>query len=105
VDLIALKPKRKVGSMCRTATLWRLSRPRARRRRALPDPNVIIPSDHVAEADQLIAAIDALHERRRGGHEERLEPAALARCDTRPLCLARPRRSMIERGRRCFVVL
>lgn len=30
---------------------------------SLPDPNVIIPPDHVAEADQLITAIHALHER------------------------------------------
>ncbi len=30
---------------------------------SLPDPNIIIPPDHVAEADQLIAAIHALHER------------------------------------------
>ena len=30
---------------------------------SLPDPDVIIPPDHVAEADQLIAAIHALHER------------------------------------------
>ncbi len=30
---------------------------------SLPDPNVIIPPDHVAEVGQLIAAIHALQER------------------------------------------
>jgi hypothetical protein len=30
---------------------------------SLPDPNVVIPPDHVSEADQLIVAIHALHER------------------------------------------
>jgi hypothetical protein len=41
---------------------------------SLPDPNVIIPPDHVAEADQLIAAIHALHE-----HAVQAEEAAMKR--------------------------